>query len=82
METRIRKGARRNDRNKNAPKPLRINHLRQPLKECITLLLDLLAQAVVRDEVYIHESVLFGYRDVAPVGNEVQRFGHAKLCAK
>jgi len=48
-----------------------VNHLGQPLNECIALLFDLLAQAIVGDEVDIHQSVLLGDGDIAPVGDEV-----------
>ena len=57
------------------PKPLLINHLRQPFKERITLLLDLLAQTIMRHEVNVGQPIFFGDGDVAPVGNEVYSFG-------
>ena len=49
------------------------------LKECIAPRFDLLAQAIVGNEVDIHESVLLGDGDIAPVGDEVHRFGHSKF---
>jgi len=79
METRKRDRNPRRDGNNNAPQPLLVNHLGQPLKECIAVLFDLLAEAIVGDEVNTHESVLLGDGDIAPVGDEVHGFGHSKF---
>ena len=60
---------------KIVPKPFLINHLRQPLKERITLLLNLLAQTIMRHEVNVREPIFLSDGDIAPVGNEVYSFG-------
>ena len=64
------------------PEPLLVNHLRQPLKERIALLFNLLAQTIMRDKVDIRQSIFLGHGDVAPVGNEVHGFRGAEFCRK
>ena len=62
-----------------SPQPLRVDDLRQTLKERIALALDLLREPIVGDEVDILQPVLARHRDVAPVRDEVDRVRLPKL---
>lgn len=61
-------------------KPLVVDYLRQTLEERVALLLDLLAQAVVRNEVDVLEPVLLRHRNVAAVGDEIHCLCDAEIC--
>ena len=69
-----------NSRNKFVSEPFLINYLRQALKERIALLLYLLAQAMMRDEVDIHQSIFLGHGDIASFGNEVRSSSQVEFC--
>jgi hypothetical protein len=65
-----------------APEPLWIDHVREALEECGTLLLDLFREAIMRHAEDVFEFVISRYRDIAAVGFEVNRSRNAKLCAE
>ncbi len=52
---------------RSPPQPLRVDDLRQALKERIALLLDLLRESVVCDEVYVLQPILACHRNITPV---------------
>lgn len=63
-----------------APEPLWVDHVREALEECTTLLLDLFRETIMRHAEDVFEFVVSRYRDVAAVGFEVDRSRNAKLC--
>lgn len=61
------------------PDPLGVNHFRKSLEERLALQLDLLAQTIMRHQVYILKSVFTCDSNVTPVGDEVEGFGDAEF---